>query len=92
MPLVSTLADGVVYKALIAVRILQLNPNVDRVWNVNPQCILSNAFSASSDKNSAGVFEHSKAERIFRILLVPSGACLPLTNPTWSDLTREGRT
>lgn len=29
---------------------------------------------------------------ILTILLVPSGACRPVTKPTWSGWTREGRT
>lgn len=45
-----------------------------------------------SDKKSAGVFVCSNLDIIFNIHLEPSGACLPVMKPTWSDLINVGRT
>ncbi|KAG9463502.1 hypothetical protein GDO78_021608 [Eleutherodactylus coqui] len=86
-----TLADGAEYRDKMADLMGPEKPNLPRVASRNPQCMRSNAFSASSAKSRAGVLFLSATMTRFRNRRVPSGACLWGTNPTWSVATRRGR-
>lgn len=76
----------------MADEILPQKPNLDKVLNTKLQCILSNTFSASSDRSTAGVLVCLSMEMRLITRLVPSGACLFFINPTWSGLIKVGST
>lgn len=90
IPVEKMFAVGWVYNAIMAECMNPWKPNLVRVCEIYSQCILSNAFSASNASSREGVLSLCIRLIIFNILLVLSGACLPLTKPTWSGLINKG--
>ena len=86
-----TCAEGLEYRAIMALWIEPENPNFDNAEERYPQCTLSNAFSASRDRRTEGVPEHPTWWMMSIIILVASDACRPLVKPDWSTCIREGR-
>lgn len=69
-------------------------PNLERVWKIKPQGILLNAFSASNDRNTEGIFVDSIFARIFNMHLVPLRTVFLWLNPLglgfimWGELLK----
>lgn len=81
-------AEGLVYNVETAESMGSWRPHFCRVAMRYPHCTPSKVFLVSNAKMTVAIF--STIFRRLNSLLVPSEACLPLTNPTWSAFTNEG--
>lgn len=86
-----TVAEGQVYKERIASYIGPVKPNLWRTFWRYSQLTLSKAFSASKERRTESIGDVLAIWIRSSIRRVPSLACLPRMNPTWSEEIKSGR-